>query len=67
MNAGFINNRCYKYGPDLGGAAIRALGMWQGSPVYITSDTFTGGRCSNGGALSSIDAQLGRVQQRVRQ
>jgi hypothetical protein len=23
-------------------------------PVYITQDTFTGGRCSNGGALSSI-------------
>ncbi|MGO8955926.1 MAG: hypothetical protein ACLQFR_00915 [Streptosporangiaceae bacterium] len=56
VNSGFINNRCYKYGPDLGGAAIRALGMWQGSPVYITKDTFSGGRCSNGGALSSIDA-----------
>ena len=24
-------------------------------PVYITSDTFRGGVCSNGGALSSID------------
>ena len=57
VNSGFINNRCYRFGPDLGGAAIRALGMWQGSPVYITSDTFRGGRCSNGGALSSIDAK----------
>jgi hypothetical protein len=56
VNSGFINNRCYKYGPDLGGAAIRALGMWPGSPVYVTDDTFQGGRCSNGGALSSIDA-----------
>jgi hypothetical protein len=56
VNSGFFDNRCYRYGPDLGGAAIRALGMWQGSPVYITRDTFRGGRCSNGGALSSIDA-----------
>jgi hypothetical protein len=56
VNSGFINNRCFRSGPDLGGAAIRALGMWKGSPVYITSDTFHGGRCSNGGALSSIDA-----------
>ena len=56
VNSGFIDNRCFRYGPDLGGAAIRALGMWTGSPVYITKDTFTGGRCSNGSALSSIDA-----------
>ncbi len=56
VNSGFIDNRCYRYGPDLGGAAIRALGMWTGSPVYITKDTFEGGRCSNGGGLSSIDA-----------
>ena len=56
VNSAFFNNRCYKYGPDLGGAAIRALGMWTGRPVYITKDTFRGGRCSNGGALSSIDA-----------
>jgi hypothetical protein len=56
VNSGFIDNRCYKTGPDLGGAAVRALGMWQGSPVYITRDTFRGGRCSNGAALSSIDA-----------
>ena len=57
VNSGFIDNRCYRYGPDLGGAAIRALGMWQGSPVYLTKDTFHGGRCSNGGAVSSIDAK----------
>jgi hypothetical protein len=56
VNSGFINNRCYKTGPDLGGAAVRALGMWPGRPEYITSDTFRGGKCSNGGALSSIDA-----------
>ncbi len=50
----FIGNRCFLAGPDLGGAAIRALSQWENRPVYITSDTFRGGACSNGGALSSI-------------
>ena len=54
VNTRFLNNRCYAHGPDLGGAAIRALAQWRNRPVYITKDTFTGGRCSNGGALSSI-------------
>lgn len=53
-NSRFIDNRCYHIGPDLGGAAIRALAQWRGLPVYITRATFRGGRCSNGGALSSI-------------
>jgi hypothetical protein len=56
VNSGFFGNACYPSGPDLGGAAIRALGMYQGSPVYLAHDTFENGRCSNGGALSSIDA-----------
>jgi hypothetical protein len=55
VNSRFIGNRCFKTGPDLGGAAIRALAEWRNRPVYITSDTFRGGVCSNGGALSSID------------
>ena len=55
VNSRFIGNRCFKTGPDLGGAAIRALAQWRNRPVYITSDTFRGGVCSNGGALSSID------------
>jgi hypothetical protein len=59
VNSGFFDNRCFRSGPDLGGAAIRALGMWTRSPVYITRDTFEGGRCSNGSALSSIDAGWG--------
>jgi hypothetical protein len=54
VNSGFIGNSCYQYGPDLGGAGIRAFAQWQGNPIYITHDTFRGGRCSNGGALSSI-------------
>ncbi len=55
VNSRFIGNRCFSSGPDLGGAAIRALAQFRNRPVYITSDTFRGGRCSNGGALSSID------------
>jgi hypothetical protein len=57
VNSRFINNRCYQYGPDLGGGAIRVLAQYRNRPVYITSDTFTGGRCSNGAALSSISVQ----------
>jgi hypothetical protein len=54
VNTGFIDNRCYHVGPDLGGAAIRSLEQFRNRPVYITKDTFRGGRCSNGSALSSI-------------
>ena len=54
VNSRFLRNRCYRTGPDLGGAAVRALAQWRGRPVYITRDTFRGGRCSNGSALSSI-------------
>jgi len=57
VNSQFLDNRCYAYGPDLGGGAIRALAQYQNRPVYITGDTFRGGRCSNGGALSSISVQ----------
>jgi hypothetical protein len=57
VNSGFVNNQCYGEGPDLGGGALRVLAQYTNSPAYITSDTFTGGSCSNGGALSSIDVQ----------
>jgi len=57
VNSRFTNNRCYRNGPDLGGRAIRALAQYKNRPVYITSDTFSGGRCSNGAALSSISVQ----------
>ena len=55
VNSKFVDNRCYKTGPDLGGAAIRALAQYGNRPVYITNDTFVGGHCSNGSALSSIE------------
>jgi hypothetical protein len=56
VNSTFTSNRCFSWGPDLGGAAIRAFEMYPGAPVYIVHSTFTGGVCSNGGALSSIAA-----------
>jgi hypothetical protein len=57
VNSRFVDNRCYAYGPDLGGGAIRALAQYQNRPIYISHDTFIGGRCSNGGALSSISVR----------
>jgi len=57
VNSRFVGNACYRYGPDLGGGAIRVLAQYRNRPVYITSDTFTGGHCSNGAALSSISVQ----------
>jgi len=55
----FQRNRCDPTGPDLGGAAVRALSQWQGLPVYVVGSTFGGAAgqgnvCSNGGGLSSI-------------
>jgi hypothetical protein len=59
VNARFTENRCDSTGPDLGGAAVRALEQWDNLPVYVVDSTFGGGPglggiCSNGGALSSI-------------
>ncbi|MEV0902861.1 hypothetical protein [Actinoplanes sp. NPDC049802] len=52
INARFTGNRCHGTGPDLGGAAIRV--RLSGQTAYVVGSTFTGGVCSNGGALSSI-------------
>jgi hypothetical protein len=54
INSRFTGNRCDPTGPDLGGAAIRALSEYRNLPVVVLRSTFTGGVCSNGGALSSI-------------
>ncbi|MFI6095616.1 hypothetical protein ACIA8G_08695 [Lentzea sp. NPDC051213] len=54
VNSRFANNKCDATGPDLGGAAIRVTDWADNVPVYVTSSTFEGGVCSNGGALSSI-------------
>lgn len=50
----FTGNRCDSSGPDLGGAALRVLSQSQGLPVRISGSRFSGGVCSNGGAISSI-------------
>lgn len=59
VNSTFVRNRCETTGPDVGGAAIRALSQFDGRPVEVIDSTFGGGPgqggvCSNGGALSSI-------------
>ncbi len=54
VNSQFLRNRCDPTGPDVGGAALRVLSQFNGQPVYVVGSTFSGGACSNGGALSSI-------------
>jgi hypothetical protein len=50
----FTGNRCERDGPDIGGAAVRALSQYHGLPVYVVGSRFVSGVCSNGAALSSI-------------
>ena len=55
----FFNNTCDDVGPDVGGAAVRALSQYEGLPVYVVNSTFGGAEglgnvCSNGSGLSSI-------------
>jgi hypothetical protein len=59
INCRFFNNRCVKYGPDVGGAALRVFSQYNDLPVYIVNCTFGGpgefaNEGSNGGAISSI-------------
>jgi hypothetical protein len=54
VNTTFVGNRCDRTGPDLGGAAVRALSQFRDRPVYVVGSAFRGGRCSNGSGLSSI-------------
>jgi hypothetical protein len=58
VNSVFVDNRCYQYGLDLSGGAIRAYAMYPGVPTYITHDTFIGNTCSNGGALGGLHANF---------
>ena len=54
VNSVFIDNRCERDGPDIGGAAVRVLSQYRDLPVYVVNGRFTGNACSNGAALSSI-------------
>jgi hypothetical protein len=63
VDSGFYSNTCDETGPDVGGGAVRAIGMWTGAPVYITGSVFgdgpaTGNVCSNGGAVSGLHASI---------
>jgi hypothetical protein len=54
LDSTFAGNRCDTTGPDVGGGAVRVLDQHRDAPVVVRRSTFTGGRCSNGSALSSI-------------
>ncbi len=54
INSSFARNRCDRTGPDLGGGAVRVLDQHRDRPVVVRRSSFSGGRCSNGSALSSI-------------
>jgi hypothetical protein len=59
VNSRFFHNVCEAAGPDVGGAAVRALDQGGGAPVYVVNSTFGGAPglgnvCSNGGGLSAI-------------
>ncbi len=54
VHSTFVANRCEAHGPDVGGAAVRALSQYRNQPVYVSGSTFRGNVCSNGGGLSSI-------------
>lgn len=54
LNSSFVRNRCDRTGPDLGGGAVRVLDQHRDRPVVVRRSSFSGGRCSNGSALSSI-------------
>jgi predicted outer membrane repeat protein len=54
VNSVFTDNRCERNGPDIGGAAVRALSQYRNLPVYVTGSRFAGNACSNGAGLSSI-------------
>jgi hypothetical protein len=65
VNSVFTGDQCYATGPDLGGGAIRATGMYMQDPVYITNDTFTDNSCSNGAALSGLYANFAVYNSRM--
>lgn len=60
LNSRFFRNVCADTGADVGGGGVRAFSQYQGQPVIVVNSTFggtqeLGNRCSNGGAISSID------------
>jgi hypothetical protein len=64
ISSTFVGNRCDRRGPDLGGAAVRVLDQYRDRAVLVDGSTFTNGRCSNGGAISSIGVSW-RIQDSI--
>lgn len=63
VDSRFVRNRCEATGPDLGGAAVRAVGMPGGTPVYVVGSRFggsaaDGNQCANGAGLSGLGASF---------
>lgn len=59
LDSVFTSNRCDPTGPDVGGAALRVLSQYHGTPVVVANTTFGGSAadgnvCSNGAGISSI-------------
>jgi hypothetical protein len=52
----FRNNTCIAAHSDWGGGAVRVTGMT--SQVEVIDSVFSGNRCANGGALSSLHASM---------
>jgi hypothetical protein len=42
----FTGNRCERDGPDIGGAAVRALSQYRDLPVYVVNSIFSANACS---------------------
>lgn len=57
-NVRFVRNRCAKVGPDVGGGALRLVLQQSGRAAIVRDSVFVGGRCSNGGAISLLHANL---------
>lgn len=53
----FTNNRCITAHSDAGGGAIRVVGVKGG--LRVMRSTFTGNKCANGGAISSLGTGMG--------
>jgi hypothetical protein len=63
VNTRFFRNVCDDVGPDLGGAAMRAVSLSQGSPAYVVGSTFGGQKgfgnsCSNGAGISGLGVSV---------
>lgn len=55
VNSVFVRSRCDSTGPDLGGAAVRALSQCDGQLAHVSSSTFGGAPGPDSSAPPSAD------------